>query len=294
VVTQGDVDAHAPVAFAVTTRGTTPAGAEVTVPVTASTEVDSVPELTVTTRANTDDKTVAYTATVTNTGTVTLHDVSTLDCTAAALAPGESLVCEGANPVTQADRDRGFVMTVAGAEGTTPWGEPVNADPSTAITELAQRAGIAVTNEVAVAGTELTYTVTTTNTGNVTLTDVVPALTPAKLTCAPVTLRPGESVTCQATHRATGSVTATAMASGTTPSGDRITSEPVSVTTQVPSPAPSGGVAPSPAPSGGVAPSDGLAWTGVTAVTEMVVAGVVVVALGLGLLLFARRRRRDQ
>ncbi|MFI7674992.1 LPXTG cell wall anchor domain-containing protein [Actinophytocola sp. NPDC049390] len=34
--------------------------------------------------------------------------------------------------------------------------------------------------------------------------------------------------------------------------------------------------------------------TAVTAVTEMVIAGVVVLALGLGLLLFTRRRRRDQ
>lgn len=283
VVTQQDVDANTPVRYTVTAQGTTPAGAEVTAPATSETELSSKPELTVTTRATTDEKTVTYTATVTNTGTVTLHGVSTLDCEPLILAPGESTTCEETQKITQEDRDRGYAQKVATATATTPWAEPVTATPSEARAELAQHAAITVTNEVTVKDTTLTYKVTTTNTGNVTLKDVVATLTPARLACTPVTLAPGESTTCQTTHHATGTVTATATATGTTPSGERVTSSPATVTTHLPT-------APTPAPL----PQGGLASTGITAVTEMVIAGVVVLALGLGLLLFARRRRRDQ
>lgn len=87
-------------------------------------------------------------------------------------------------------------------------------------------------------------------------------------------------MTCQATYKATGTITATATATGTTPSGADVAAAPVTVTTTVSAPAPQA--------------SGGLAWTGVTAVTEMIIAGVVVLALGLGLLLFTRGRRRDQ
>ena len=288
VVRQEDVDANTPVTFSATARGTTPAGAPVTAPATSATELSSVPALAVAATVTTDEKAVAYTATVTNTGTVTLHDVSTLDCPPLTLAPGESATCEGTQEITQSDRDRGYARMVATAGATTPWGEPVAATPSEARTELAQHPGIAVANEVAVDGTTLTYTVTTTNTGDVTLTAVTPDLTAVKLTCAPVRLAPGESTTCRATHHATGTVTATATATGTTPAGDRITSAPATVTAHVTAPATPAPTAPAPVPQGG------LAWTGITAVTEMVIAGVVVLALGLGLLLFTRRRRRDQ
>ncbi|MBB4906975.1 DUF7507 domain-containing protein [Actinophytocola algeriensis] len=288
VVTQAEVDGNAPVALSVTAQGTAPSGAVASAPVTASTAVSSLPELTVTTRAETDGKAVTYTVVATNTGTVTLHDVTTVDCAAAVLAPGESLDCAGTQAVTQADLDRGFVMTVAAATGTTPWGDEVRSDAGSAMTELSQEPGLTVTNTVAVTSSTLTYTVTATNSGNVTLTDVRPALSPARLTCAPAELAPGARMTCQATYEATGTVTATATATGRTPSGSSVTADPVSVTTtvSVPSPAPT----PAPVPQA----SGGLAWTGVTAVTEMIIAGVVVLALGLGLLLFTRRRRRDQ
>jgi uncharacterized repeat protein (TIGR01451 family) len=282
VVTQAEVDGNAPVALSATAQGKAPSGEVATAPVAASTAVSSKPELTVTTRAATDGKAVTYTVVATNTGTVTLHDVTTVDCTGAVLAPGESLDCDGADEITQADLDRGFVITVAAARGTTPWGEEVRSDTSSATTVMPQQPRLTVTNKVATSGSTLTYTVTTTNTGNVTLKNVQPTLTPAGLTCAPATLAPGAHLTCQATHKATGTITATATATGITPSGASVTAEPVTVTTTVP------GVAPVPQASGG------LAWTGITAVTEMIIAGVVVLALGLGLLLFTRGRRRDQ
>jgi large repetitive protein len=213
---------------------------------------------------------------------VTLHDVTTVDCAAAVLAPGESLDCGGTHEITQADLDRGFVMTTAAATGTTPWGEAVRSDTNSATTVMPQEPGLTVANEVVTSGSTLTYTVTTTNSGNVTLTNVRPTLTPAGLTCAPATLAPGAHMTCQTTYKATGTITATATATGTTPSGASVAAAPVTVTTTVSSPGPV------PQASGG------LAGTGVTAVTEMIIAGVVVLALGLGLLLFTRGRRRDQ
>jgi uncharacterized repeat protein (TIGR01451 family) len=291
VVTQADVDANAPVTLSGVAQGVAPSGAVASTPVAAETSLNSVPELTVTTRAETDGEVVTYTVVASNTGTVTLHDVTTVDCVAAVLAPGESLDCGGTHTITQADLDRGFVMTVAAAAGTTPWGSPVRSEPSSAMTELAQEPGLTVTNTVAASGAELTYTVTTTNSGNVTLKDVRPTLTPASLACAPVSLAPGESTTCRTTYTATGTVTATASATGLTPSGEKVTAAPVTVTTTV---TPASSPAPSPAPAPVPQASGGLAWTGVTAVTEMVIAGVVVLALGLGLLLFTRRRRRDQ
>ena len=294
VVTQEEVDANAPVALSVAAQGVAPNGTPASAPVTASSELSSVPALTVTTRAETDGEVVTYTAVATNTGTVTLHDVTTMDCAAPSLAPGESLDCGGTHTITQADLDRGFVLTVAGATGTTPWGAPVAAEPSSAMTELARTPGLTVENEVAVSGTTLTYMVTATNSGNVTLSNVRAKLTPASLTCAPVTLAPGASTTCEATHTATGRITATATATGTTPSGETVTADPVTVTTTVAAPAPAPTPAPVPAPDPAPQASGGLAWTGVTAVTEMIIAGVVVLALGLGLLLFTRRRRRDQ
>jgi uncharacterized repeat protein (TIGR01451 family)/LPXTG-motif cell wall-anchored protein len=264
-------------------------------PLSASTAVSSVPELTVTTRAETDGEVVTYTVVTTNTGTVTLRNVSTMDCEAEVLAPGESLDCGGTHEITQADRDRGFVLTTATGTGTTPWGEEVRSEPSSTVTELTQEPGLTVRNEVSVSGQTVQYKVTTTNTGNVTLTEVLATLTPAELTCAPRTLAPGEQATCEATYEGSGKVTATASATGITPSGETVTADPVTVTvtvsTPAPPPVPAPIVAPAPAPQGS---AGGLASTGVTAVREMVVAGVVVLALGLGLLLFTRRRRRDQ
>jgi uncharacterized repeat protein (TIGR01451 family)/LPXTG-motif cell wall-anchored protein len=291
VVTQAEVDANAPVTLSATAQGTAPSGAAASTPVTASTEVSSTPELTVTTRADTDGKVVTYTVVATNTGTVTLRNVTTMDCEAEVLAPGESLDCGGTHEITQADLDRGFVMTVAAAKGTTPWGEEVRSEPSSAMTELTQEPGLTVKNEVSAQGSKLTYKVTTTNTGNVTLTNVRATLTPAELTCAPRTLAPGEQMTCEATYEGSGKVTATAGATGVTPSGETVSADPVTVTVTVSTPAPPPTPAPVPAPQ---ASGGGLASTGVTAVTDMVVAGVVVLALGLGLLLFTRRRRRDQ
>jgi hypothetical protein len=40
--------------------------------------------------------------------------------------------------------------------------------------------------------------------------------------------------------------------------------------------------------------TDGLAWTGVTAVEEMIIAGVALFALGFGLLYLVSRRRRNE
>ena len=87
------------------------------------------------------------------------------------------------------------------------------------------------------------YTITVTNTGNVTVDAVDvsdPNADPGSIVCVPVTpltLAPGESTTCTAIHTVTqadvdaGSVINTATAAGTDPGGNPVTdpSDPVTV-----------------------------------------------------------------
>jgi hypothetical protein len=42
------------------------------------------------------------------------------------------------------------------------------------------------------------------------------------------------------------------------------------------------------------AATDGLAWTGVTAVEEMLIAGLALFVLGIGVLVVVHRRRRNE
>src|SRR5258707_12494558 len=73
---------------------------------------------------------ITYTLTATNTGTVTLHNVTVSDnpaltgfgCTptvpAASLAPGAAIVCTGTHSITQADLDAGSFLDTASATST--------------------------------------------------------------------------------------------------------------------------------------------------------------------------------
>ncbi|MCW5254814.1 hypothetical protein IBX28_30805, partial [Streptomyces sp. SHP 1-2] len=137
---------------------------------------------------------ITYAFTVRNTGNVTLKDIrikegeftgtgklGAVDCPeqAASLAPGATVTCTAAYTVTQADVDQGSVKNTATATGTPPSGEtPVSPpsevsvpqDPKPALT-VVKSAG-ADTPAALVAGEEITYRFTVTNTGNVTLKDV--------------------------------------------------------------------------------------------------------------------------
>ncbi|MGY6553133.1 MAG: DUF7507 domain-containing protein [Wenzhouxiangella sp.] len=153
---------------------------------------------------------IDYQLTATNIGNVTLSnvsisdpDVGALSCTPAqpaTLAPTETLVCTGSYSVTQDDVNAGSFTNTATANGTSPGGIPVSAvDDATADGPAGAPAldlVKALTNapDPIVEGSVLTYTVTATNSGNVTLNNVLVSDTlidPSSISCA--SLAPTES-----------------------------------------------------------------------------------------------------
>ena len=193
VVTQADADAGRIV------NSATVQSKEVPTPVTDSetTPITAKPALSLDKAAPTGEKTVGatltYTVTATNTGNTTQTDVVVSDPkltpntkTCATLAPQATCVLTGTYVVTQADADAGRIVnsaTVQSKEVPTPVTDsettPITAKPALSLDKAAP------TGERTV-GATLTYTVTATNTGNITQTDVVvsdPKLTPASKTC---------------------------------------------------------------------------------------------------------------
>ena len=168
---------------------------------------------------------IHYTITATNTGNVTLHDVvvtdaqvSTLDCTPATpvadLAPGASITCTASHTIVQADLDAGSFYNQActddgngdGATGADPICDdvttPGDQNPALSIEKVDNTGSFDSVGDV------INYSITATNTGNVTLHDVV--VTDAQvsdLDCAPATpvadLAPGGTITCTASHTIT-------------------------------------------------------------------------------------------
>jgi uncharacterized repeat protein (TIGR01451 family) len=211
---------------------------------------------------------ITYTITVTNTGNVTLSNVSVSDpgttglaCIPAApfsLAPGASVTCTATRTLTQANIDAGSYSNVATATGTPPVGPPVtdnsddpdnptNTDPNNdgnpddpTTTSLPATPGLSVLktdvldlgpNGNADIGDIITYTITVTNTGNVTISNILVSDANATgLSCAaPFSLAPGASQSCTAIHALTATdintriVTNVAIATGQTPGGAPVT-----------------------------------------------------------------------
>ncbi|MFV0257111.1 MAG: DUF5979 domain-containing protein, partial [Acidimicrobiales bacterium] len=134
-------------------------------------------------------ETITYTFTVTNTGNVDLSGVSVTDplfgtdpaCTIGDLAAGATDTCTADYTLTQADVDAGSVHNAALATGTPPVGPDVT-DPGEVTTPLPTNPALGLDKRgnldlgddgVATPGDVITYTFTVTNTGNVTLTNVV-------------------------------------------------------------------------------------------------------------------------
>jgi len=125
---------------------------------------------------------LTYTFTVTNTGNVTLANVTVTDPSAtvtggplATLAPGESdsSTFTATHTVTQADINAGSYANTATGSGNPPAGPPVT-DDDTATVPGIQKAAVALVKEAvpatySEAGEVITYKFTITNTGNVTL-----------------------------------------------------------------------------------------------------------------------------
>lgn len=169
-----------------------------------------------------------YEFTFANTGNVTLTAPTvadamlaaegiTISCPAGPVAPGRSVTCtaDAGYVVTLADTDNGSVDNSATGSITPPPGlPPVTPPPSTVVTPTDPAPGLSVVKTAdrteLVAGQTITYTITATNSGNVTLSDV--RITDAgfngagplgALACAPAapaTLAPGGVLTCTATY----------------------------------------------------------------------------------------------
>ena len=166
---------------------------------------------------------VTYTLTATNTGNITLHNVTVSDTPAltgfsclpaipvAALAPNQSITCTGTHAITQADLDAGSFTDIGHATSTeTPAPDAPDTIQATADAVLA----LTKTDSLNPAtydtvGQVVTYTLTATNTGNLTLNNVTVSDTPALtgFSCLPTipvaTLAPGASVVCTGTHAIT-------------------------------------------------------------------------------------------
>ena len=291
-VTQADMDAGA-VSNTATATGEDPGGGTVTsTPSTATFDATASPALTVTKTASpanpsTAGQTITYSFLMTNTGNVTLTDVtvdegnftgtglmSAVSCPAGAgsLAPGASVTCTATYTLTQADVDTGVISNTATAVADPPTGVPGPAvsPPSTVTTTLPADPELTVDKTVAptvvtTTGQSVTYSFLITNTGNVTISNAAVSElgftgsgTLSTVACPPgaASLAPGAQVTCTATYTVTqadldaGSVSNTADAEGTDPGGDTVIS-PASTAILSPTANPALTVAKSASSSGG-------------------------------------------
>ena len=175
--------------------------------------------------------------------------VGTVACPVTSLAPGRSTTCTAGYTITQADVDSGAVVNTASASGLAPGGRPVSAAPDSTTTTTSRASTLAFDKTAAPpvdvnadgqvdAGDTVAYRFAVTNTGAVTLTNVVVAdARTGTVSCPQTVLAPNQSVVCTATVTITqaevnaGALTNTATVSGTTPAGTTTTSDPDSTTT---------------------------------------------------------------
>ena len=186
---------------------------------------------------------IPYTITVTNTGNTTLTNVTVVDTKTGlvvnigTLKPGETKTVETTYPVTQNDVDAGEVTNEASVTGESP--NPGDDDPTdndSVTTPITPAPGISIVkssdkSEIRDLGETVTYTLVVTNTGNVTLTNIVVTDPLTGLNEVIETLAPGESVTIETTYEVTqedldsGSLLNVANVSGETPDGEEIGDE---------------------------------------------------------------------
>ena len=253
IITQAEMDAGR-VDNTANARGDSPSGDVITSgPDEAEVILDTEPAITLDKQAGTPTETggalpgatdagdtITYTFQVTNSGNVTLRDVTVTDplpglggitCPTGQVAPGESVTCSSAtHTITQAEMDAGEVTNTATAAGITPSGGTVDDDDSTT-TPLAPEPAFtleksASTPTYTAAGQTVTYSYLVTNTGSVSISalqvgdDLIPSVT-----CPATELAPTQSTTCTGTYVITqddvdtGSVTNNAEATATPSQG---------------------------------------------------------------------------
>jgi uncharacterized repeat protein (TIGR01451 family) len=210
-------------------------------------------------------QTITYSFVVTNTGNLTLANVTVDEGTftgsgtlsapvcpaaAASLPPGAQVTCTATYTVTQADVDAGKITNTATATGNPPSGPPTVSPPTTVTVPQPPAPAITVVKSatpgtITTLGETVTYSFLVTNTGNVTLTNATISegtftgsgtLSPPTCPAGASSLAPGAQVTCTATYMVTqadidaGSITNTATATGTAPSGPPPVSPPSTAT----------------------------------------------------------------
>ncbi|WP_300267593.1 VWA domain-containing protein [Microbacterium sp.] len=250
-LTQADRDAGI-VENTATTTGNPPTGTPVTDEDDFDLPVPQAPGISLVKTGELEGNTTAYEFVATNTGNVTLTDVSIADeldglsditygewpGTAGTLAPGKSVTATASYTLTQADRDAGIVENTATTTGTPPSGTPVT-DEDDFDQPLESNPGISLVKTGSLDGNTVGYEFTATNTGDVTLTGVsisdeldgLSDISYGEWPGAAGTLAPGKSITATASYTLTqadrdaGIVENTATTTGNPPSGTPVTDE---------------------------------------------------------------------
>ncbi len=239
-------------------------------PSTAAVTATQTPKLTLTKSANPTSvssigQTVNYSFLVTNTGNVTVSSltiadsftapagpVPTITCPVTTLAPGASVTCTATYTATAADLDAGTIKNSATATAKDPSNITVTSNASTATVTATQLPKLTVTKSanpvtLTAAGQTVGYTFVVQNTGNVTVSNLTiadsftaPAGPVPAVTCSVTTLAAGASTTCtSAAYSATqadvnnGTITDTATADGTSPTGSAVVSAPSTATVTI-------------------------------------------------------------
>ncbi len=201
------------------------------------------------------DESIAYAFVVRNNGNVTISGVVVGDphvagvtCVTTKLAPGASTTCTGTRIVTRGDLDVGQIVNIATVTGTDPTGAALTPVASNAVTVTAeQRPALTIVKSAPTSSYDsvddaITYSFTVSNTGNVTMSDIVVSDGQvAGVQCAASSLTPGQSTTCTGTHAISqadidaGKVVNVASVTGLPPQGGAIpsvSSNTVTVTAQ--------------------------------------------------------------
>ncbi|WP_163265819.1 DUF7507 domain-containing protein, partial [Chelativorans alearense] len=260
--TQADID-NGSVENTATGTGTDPNGGTTeSPPDTVTVPPDQTPGMTIEKTGALNDldgdglldpgETIGYSFLVTNTGNVTMTDVTvndplvTIDQDPQTLAPGTSFTFTATYTPTQADIDNGSVENTATGTGTDPSGNTTESPPDTVTVPPDQASGMTIEktgtlndtngNGLIDFGETISYSFLVTNIGNVTLTDVTVNDPLAPVDQDPQTLAPGASFTFTAAYTPTqadidnGSVVNTATATATGPTGTTRESPPDTVT----------------------------------------------------------------
>jgi uncharacterized repeat protein (TIGR01451 family) len=207
---------------------------------------------------------VDYDYVVKNTGNVDLTAITLLDdnagavtCPDTTLQVGASMTCHASHLFTQTELDANgsptpgsgqLVNTVtASSDQAPPEKDSLQIPIVQRLALTLQKVGVLDTTVVAPAdradaGDKIDYTLTATNTSNVTLNGIVisdPSIVVACTPTQPTALTPGEELVCKGSHTLTqadvdgGEVTNTALAAGSSPSGKPIT-DTDTTTVQIP------------------------------------------------------------